>query len=71
MALLLGAVALLPLKPRKADAREPKPEWINPALAAYDDITELAYKQDCKEVGDALTKLRPEIAYLASLDPRE
>lgn len=70
-ALLLGAAALLHLKPSKADAREPAPEWIHPALTKYDDITELAYKVDCKDVGDALTKLRPQIAYLASLDPRE
>lgn len=84
-ALLLAAAALLPSSRLRAGnpfpvsevrrkmngMSEPETKWIHPALAEYDAITEVADKEGCTEVAKRLIELRPQIEYLASLDPRE
>lgn len=70
-ALLLAAAALPLFKPSASRAREPSERWIHPALIEYDAITALADKEGCTEVTKRMQELRPQIAYLASLDPRD
>ena len=48
-----------------------KERWIHPAVQETDAIIELLSNGECDQAQKRLEDLRPQIEYLASLDPRD